>query len=175
MARKLAQGVRDRVSFAYLVVGMLLAFIAQLPGLRRQAQQSDPQLEEAIRAEAGDVRQIESVAVPQDMIDAKFEAYMSGALIAWIFIMPLIFYLLAGLSVLGVKLFKGKMTGMQARLALFWSFLAATPLLLFQGLVAGFIGEGPALYGVFALWLGVFLWFWISSMREAGWGVESGT
>ena len=38
---------------------------------------------------------------------------------------------------------------------------------LLHGLVAGFIGPGPALQLVGALWLGVFLWFWISCLRLA--------
>jgi len=45
--------------------------------------------------------------------------------------------------------------------------LAASPLVLLHGLVAGFIGPGPGLQGVGLIWLVVFLWFWLSGLRQA--------
>ena len=51
-----------------------------------------------------------------------------------------------------------------ARLALFWSLLASSPLMLLNGLVGGFIGKGPALQMVGLIWLGVFMWFWLSCL-----------
>ncbi|MER3352422.1 MAG: hypothetical protein RLQ73_00450, partial [Hoeflea sp. D1-CHI-28] len=59
-----------------------------------------------------------------------------------------------------------------SRLALFWAFLAASPLLLLYGLVAGFIGPGAGLTGVGVGWVAVFLWFWLSNLREAEWGMS---
>ncbi|MBC7180364.1 MAG: YIP1 family protein [Roseovarius sp.] len=53
--------------------------------------------------------------------------------------------------------------------ALFWAFLAASPLILLHGLVAGFVGPGPGLQAVGLLWLLVFLWFWVSGLIEAEW------
>jgi len=61
----------------------------------------------------------------------------------------------------------GKGTWFGARLALFWSLLASTPLILLHGLVAGFIGDGPVQMAVGLLWLAVFLWFWLSCLRRA--------
>ena len=43
-------------------------------------------------------------------------------------------------------------------------------LLLLHGLVAGFVGPGAGLSLIGAIWCGVFLWFWLSGVREAGWG-----
>lgn len=170
MARLLAGGADDRVAFAYLTAGLVIGFVSQLPALMRRANEPDPEFEAAIRAEAGDVRPIESVGVPADIVDAKFEALMSGALMAWIFILPLLLYGVAALSLPLMRALGAKITGLGTRLALFWAFLAATPLKLFQGLVAGFIGPGPVLIAAWSLWLAVFLWFWASNLREAGWG-----
>ncbi|MEM9912912.1 MAG: YIP1 family protein [Pseudomonadota bacterium] len=170
MARLLSGGADDRVAFAYLTAGLMIGFISQLPGLMRQANEPNPEFEAAIRAEAGDVRPIESVAVPADIVDAKFEALMSGALMAWIFILPLLFYGVAALSLPILRAMGAKIDGLGARLALFWAFLAAIPLKLFQGLVAGFIGPGPVLIAAWLIWLLVFVWFWASNLKEAGWG-----
>ena len=166
-AQKLAAGVDDRLAFAYLALGSVLGFVSQLPRLRREASQSNPDFEAAIRAEAGDVRPIESVGVPADMVEAKFEALMASALMGWIFILPLILYALAGLSTLFAKMLGGRLTGLHARFALFWAFLVATPLLLLQGLVAGFVGPGPALDGVGLIWLVCLVLFWGTNMRAA--------
>lgn len=170
MAEKLARGVEERLALAYLAAGALLGFVAQLPRLRREALTPNAEFEQAILAERGDVRQIEATQVPEDLIAAKFEALVSGAIFAWVFILPLLFYAIAAISGFVVNRLGGQATGLSTRLALFWAFLAASPLMLFQGLVAGLIGQGAALSAVTTLWLGVFLWFWISNMREAGWG-----
>ncbi len=70
---------------------------------------------------------------------------MGGALMATLFLLPPLAYLLAAISHLVARAFGGKGTGYGARVALFWSLLAVSPLMLLQGLVRGFIGEGPAL------------------------------
>ena len=92
---------------------------------------------------------------------------LGATLLAWVIIAPLIFYVLAGLSHLLAMALGGRGDWYGARLALFWSLLAASPLLLLHGLVAGFVGPGPELQGVGILWLAVFVWFWISSLRQA--------
>lgn len=172
MAEKLASGIDDRVAFAYLALGSVLGFVAQLPRLMREAREPNPAFEAAIRAEADDVRKIESLDVPANMIDAKFEALMSAALMGWIFIFPLILYVLAWVSQLALRILRGKANGLGSRVALFWAFLAATPVLLLQGLVAGFIGPGPGLYAVSAIWAVVFFWIWAAGLRQAGWGSQ---
>ena len=81
--------------------------------------------------------------------------------------LPLLLYLVAGLSHLVARVMGGQGDWFGARLALFWSLLATAPLVLFYGLVAGFIGPGAGLTLVGAIWLAVFLWFWISCLRQA--------
>ncbi|MBC7133815.1 MAG: YIP1 family protein [Roseovarius sp.] len=140
--RLLAMGVREDRALALLMAGCALVFVAQWPRLAREAHLSG----------------------------AELAPMLGGALLGWIVIAPLAFYLLAGLGWALGRLLGGRVTGFGARIALFWAFLAAAPVLLLHGLVAGFVGPGPGLTAVGAIWCGVFLWFWLSGLREAGWG-----
>jgi hypothetical protein len=140
--RLLAMGENEGRALAILMAGCVVTFVAQWPRLSREAHQSE-----------------------QDLYPM-----MGAALLAWMFIAPLIFYVLAFLSGLTLRVFGGNASGFAARLALFWALLAASPLMLLNGLVAGFIGPGGALMLVGALWCIVFLWFWLANLREAGWG-----
>jgi hypothetical protein len=90
-------------------------------------------------------------------------------LLAWVFIAPLLFYMLALVSHGVARLARGHGTAYGARLALFWAFLAASPLILLHGLVAGFVGPGAGLQLVGIIWCGVFGWFWLSGLYEAEW------
>lgn len=139
MQRLLEMGQREDRALAFLMTACGIVFVAQLPRLAREAHLTGQEL----------------------------NMLMGGTLLAWVVIAPLIFYLLAGLSHAIARLLGGQGDWYGARLALFWSLLSSTPLMLLHGLVAGFIGPGPALQGVGLLWLGVFLWFWISSLFQA--------
>jgi hypothetical protein len=139
MRRLLSMGPREDRALAFLMAACVIVFFAQLPRLAREAHLTGQEL----------------------------NMLLGGALMGWVFIAPMFFYGLAGLSHLVARLFGGQGDWYGARLALFWSFLASTPLLLLNGLVAGFIGPGPALNGVGILWMVVFVWFWISSLRQA--------
>jgi len=72
------------------------------------------------------------------------EARLAGALFGWLFVAPLAFYAIAAASHSIARLFGGRASWYEARMALFWALLAASPLWLLTGLVAGFIGHGPA-------------------------------
>ena len=139
----LTLGKREDRALAYLMGACLLFFIARMPALARQAHETGQEL---------------------DML-------MGGTLLAWLFIAPLILYLIAGLVRLVARLLGGKGTAYGARLALFWALLASTPLILLHGLGAGCIGPGPGLQIGGLLWFGVFMWFWISGMLAS----EKGT
>ena len=141
VGRLLAMGVREDRALALLMGGCALVFVAQWPRLAREAH----------------------------LAGEALNARLAGALLGWMVIAPLMFYLLAFLSQLVARMIGGRATGYGARIALFWAFLAASPLLLLHGLVAGFIGPGAGLNVVGAIWCGVFLWFWLSGLREAGW------
>lgn len=108
----------DRVLIAVLMLAMLIFLIAQAPGNARAAQ-LDP-------------------SVPLD-------ARMAGALLAVMFIMPLLAYAVAGLVSVLSLLTGRRLAPQDSRLALFWALLAVAPAMLLSGMVAGFIGPGPAL------------------------------
>ena len=137
---KLDQGARDDRALAILMAACLLLFVAQWPALSRAAH-FDP-------------------TVP-------LQARMSGALIATLFILPLILYAIAALSRLVASLLGGRGTYFGARLALFWALLCTAPLMLFHGLVSGFIGQGPQLLIVGICVATAFLWLWLTLLHEA--------
>jgi len=137
---KLGAGVREDRALASLMAACFLIFVAQWPVLSRQAF-LDP-------------------SVP-------LEARLGGALLAWLFIAPIAAYVIAAASHILARLAGGSGTWFGARLALFWALLAASPLWLLNGLVAGFVGPGPALSFVGLVAMGVFLVFWGAGLWEA--------
>lgn len=140
MRKLLDMGQREDRALMFLIVACGLIFVAQWPALSRAAY-LDP-------------------SVPLD-------ARIGGALFAWFFVMPVTCYGIAALSRLVARALGGRGTWYAARLALFWSLLAATPAWLLYGLVAGFIGPGVGEQITGALLAVVFLSFWGISLREA--------
>ncbi|NCO85950.1 MAG: hypothetical protein GW886_04880 [Rhodobacterales bacterium] len=134
----LAMGPREDRAIAYLMVACLLVFIAQWPRLARVAHEQQIPLDREIAYE----------------------------LFGWLFVWPLIFYAIAGLSYLVLRLLFGGATPFGARLALFWSFLAASPMALLYGLLNGVNGASSASQLVGLVWLLAFGAFWVQSLRE---------
>lgn len=137
--RLLDMGQREDRALAILMAGCVLVFVAQTPRLAREAHLTGQEL----------------------------NMLLGGALLAWVIIAPLIFYVLAAISHVCAWALGGRGDWYGARMALFWSLLASSPLLLLHGMVAGFVGPGPALQGVGFLWLVVFGWFWFSGLKQA--------
>lgn len=163
MHRRLSGEPEEKVAFAYLAAASVLGFVAQLPGLVRTSRESDPELEAAIVSESARV----GVAVPADLTQAKFEALFSGALMGWIFIVPIVLYVVAFVVHQIARLIGGKGTGLDVRIATFWSVLAVTPALLLLGLTTGFVGPGPAQSIVGTVTLCGFIWIWLNSLYVA--------
>lgn len=140
-ARLAAMGTREDFALILLMGACIVAFVSQWPALARTAHETGEEL----------------------------NPLLGGALMGWLMIAPLLLYGLAALSHIIAKLLRGKGTWYRARLALFWAMLAASPLLLLYGLMAGFLGPIPEAGTAFvgALWLGVFVWFWLSCLIEA--------
>ncbi|GGX62848.1 hypothetical protein GCM10007385_34970 [Tateyamaria omphalii] len=131
--RLLELGQREDRALAYLMASCALVFIAQLPRLAREAHLTG-----------------------QDL-----NMLMGASLMAWIFVAPLLFYVIA-FAARGVgRILRGQGTSYGARLALFWALLASSPLILLHGLIAGFVGPGIQLQTVGLIWFMVFMWFWI--------------
>lgn len=139
-ARLSSMGVREDRALFWLIAGCGLAFVSQWPRVAREAAATGADLTEA----------------------------MTGALMAWVFFAPLLFYILAFVLHIIMKVLGRKAGGFAARLALFWSFFAAVPLLLFYGLAQGLApGQGASLVG--ALWVVAFVVFLFSGLRVAYW------
>ena len=137
---KLDQGLRDDRALAVIMGAGLLLFIAQWPNAIRSAT-LDP-------------------SVP-------LEARLGGALIACIFILPLIAYGVALFSQGVLRIFGRRGKGFGARLALFWAFLAVSPVMLIQGMLIGFFGHST-IGTIVQIIAGVgFLWMWMQMLIEA--------
>ncbi|WP_297772271.1 YIP1 family protein [uncultured Roseovarius sp.] len=141
MRRLLDMGQREDRALVMLIAACVVVFVAQWPRLAREAH----------------------------LTGEALNPLLGGALLAWVFIAPLLLYALALLSHAIAKVFKGAGTAYGARLALFWAFLAASPLILLHGLVAGFIGPGAGLQLVGFVWFAAFGWFWLAGLIEAEW------
>ena len=141
--RMLAPAPREDRLLVILMAAAVLMFLAQWPAARRAAE-LDP-------------------AVP-------FQARLSGAMMATLFILPLGAYVLAGLTHLASRLMGGHGTGYGARVALFWALLCAAPLALVQGLVAGLAGPGALAAVTGAAVFAAFLWVWLSGLWVAEFG-----
>jgi hypothetical protein len=140
MRRHLAARAREDRALGFLVLACLLIFVAQWPRLARQAHLDD--------------------AVP-------LQALIGGALMAWLFIAPLAFYAIAAVSAAVARMMGGRGDWFASRLALFWSLLVISPLLLVNGLLAGFLGAGGASMMVGLVVLALFLYLWGAALVEA--------
>lgn len=137
--RMLDEGMREDRALIFLMIGCLLIFVGQTPRLAREAFETE-----------------------QDL-----GMLMGASLMAWIFIAPLILYLLAGLTYLIARIMRRGISPLGARLSLFWALLASSPLVLLWGLTAGFVGPGLEMNLVGILWFAVFMWFWIGGLVAA--------
>lgn len=139
MRRLLARETREDRALIYLMLGCLLVFVAQTPRLAREAFETGQEL----------------------------NALLGASLMAWVFIMPLLLYLIAGITLIVARLLGSKISSYGTRMALFWALLATSPIMLLWGLTAGFVGPGTEMTLVGIIWCAAFLWFWISGFRAA--------
>lgn len=130
---------REELALIYLMIGCGLVFVGQWPRLQRQAFLSGDELQPLIGA----------------------------SLFAWIFMVPVLLYLLAWVIGAVARAVRRPVGGFGSRMALFWALVAASPLWLLNGLTAGLVGPGPALDLVGLAAVGVFLWFWVAGLRAA--------
>ncbi|XDA96640.1 YIP1 family protein [Sulfitobacter sp. LCG007] len=100
--------------------------------------------------------------------DGPLSVRLYWSAIFWIFLTPLLLYLLAAILWLLVRVFGFRTSGYEIRLTLFWALLAASPIALLLGLVLGIIGPGLQAQIVGLAWLAVFAWFWIGGLSGRG-------
>jgi len=138
--RHVAGGPREDRALVFLMLGCAIVFLSQVPRIIRS-----------------------------DWVgsDAPFQAQIGGAALAWLFIAPLIFYVIAWVVHLGARLLGGGGSGFSARMSLFWAILAASPLWLINGVVAGYLGPDAAVTTLVGLvGLLVFIYIWVVAMIE---------
>lgn len=141
MRRHLSHGSQEARALTFLLIACFLFFVAQMPGLSREAHLN-----------------------PDG--DGLF-AMASGRFWGAVLLAPIFFYALAGISHLIARLLGGKGGYYGARLALFWSLLVVAPFILLRGLLVGFAGTGP-LAGASGLIIGLgFVFYWMISLRVA--------
>jgi hypothetical protein len=139
--RLLDAGQREDRALAWLMAGCFLVFVGQWPRLSRE------------------------VALAPD--GPPLDARVMGAFFGWVVVAPLLFYGLAAASHMVARLLGGRGTWFGARLALFWTLLAVSPLILLHGLVAGFMGPGPEMTITGAALALAFVGLWVVSLTEA--------
>tara|TARA_B100001093_G_scaffold517378_1_gene598764 strand:+ start:287 stop:772 length:486 start_codon:yes stop_codon:yes gene_type:complete len=104
------------------------------------------------------VRQSHLTSEPLNMM-------LGGALFGWIFVAPLLFYILASVLSICLAILGLRRQGRLVRLSLFWAFLASGPIMLIYGLVSGFLGQGATSNGLGLLWMVFFLWLVVCGFR----------
>lgn len=147
MARQLEDPPREARLLVWAVAAGLVGFLAGLPNVTRQA-------------------------AALDAPDA-LTAVLTGRLFAALFLFPLMLYLLATLSRLVARLFGGRGSLATARLALFWSVIAALPVLVLSAAASALLrawdaaAAAPLAGLVSALSAAAFAWIWAASLAEA--------
>lgn len=141
--RHMQRGLSEGRVIIFLLSACFLIYISQWPRLSREA-----------------------------YLDAEIplEGRMIAAMWAWVFVAPLLFYIIAWISYLFARILGGAGTGLGARLALFWTLLVLVPVWLLYGLVSGFVGAGMQLNIVGGILAAAFFWIWISALIETQWG-----
>lgn len=149
---KLAEAPREDRALALLMIACFLLYVGRWPALARQAH-----LEHVAAEQAG---------LAMDQIPS-LQALLGINFFVMIFVAPLFFYLLAGLTLPLMRLIRRPVQPFAARLALFWALLASAPLVLLQGLLAGLVGAGTGLTVVGVLIGLTFFWLWFNLLAEA--------
>lgn len=140
MRDHLARGRREDQAIAFLMGGCFVVFLSRLPALQRETLLG-----------TGDFTR-----------DAAYSFF--GLLM----VMPLLFYGLAFAGRVVARAVGLRLADWQARTALFWAWLAASPAALLYGLLAGLNGTGEAgTQAVGAIWLLAFGVIWVQGVRES--------
>ncbi len=136
--RHLNRGRSEPFAFTLLLAFLILAFIAQWPGVAR---------------------------ITAENPDEPMAPHLLGRAMAILATIPF-WYALAALGRLAARALRGQGTWYGARIALFWALATVAPLVLLAGLVAGLIGTGPQLTAVGLVTFAAFILFWLVNLRE---------
>jgi hypothetical protein len=153
-----ARGPGEARAFAFLMIGLFLVVLAQFPALSRDA-----------AAAATGQALVTTLARSLPPEARTMDAMAAYTIMPWLLLMPIVFYALALLAHGLSNLLGGHGTAFGARVALFWSWLAAAPVALLAGLMSAF-ADRTATNVTGILWIAVFAAFWWLSQREAARG-----
>lgn len=136
----LSEGKREDRALVTIMAAAAIMFVAQWPDLARKAY-LDPSI--------------------------PLEGRLSAALMSFMFMMPLVAYIVSALLHLVMRVCGGRGSFYTARMAFFWALLCTAPFMLLHGLVLGFIGPGAASNLIGALVFLGFLYQWINAVIVA--------
>ncbi|WP_417248870.1 YIP1 family protein [Celeribacter sp.] len=105
----------------------------------------------------------------------EVQMLIGGALLGWMFIAPLAFYVLAALVALVLRVASREVTGYAVRVATFWALLAAAPLWLLAGLAGGLVGPSAATSLTGAIALIAFVVIWGAGLTEVAFAKDTET
>ena len=131
--------IDESSSLGYLMGACIFTYVAQWPYLARQAHLDGFDLQTSLAA----------------------------SLLAWLLIAPLLLYTLALFVYFFHKVLGGGKSSVQIRMGLFWSFFAASPLMMLLGIVKGFLGSGTAENIVGFAWLVMLVYFIFRAVTRA--------
>ncbi|MDG2340387.1 MAG: YIP1 family protein [Paracoccaceae bacterium] len=138
MRRHLNSGAGEERALIFVVASCVIFFVANLPVLSRISH----------------------------LTQTDMGAELGASIFAWLFIAPLALYVVAAALRIVLRVLGCKSSFFHTRLAIFWSLLATTPLVLLNGLTGGLIGPGIEQNIVGAVWFGAFIWIVAGSIRE---------
>lgn len=139
LRRHLLRGASEPFAFTFLMVFLIICFIAQWPEAARIT---------ALNPEIPILAQL----LPRALA-------LLATIPAW--------YGLAALGGWVARFMGGRGSWYAARLSLFWALVTITPMVLLVGLVVGMIGAGSQLTLVGTVTFALFLVFWTLNLREA--------
>lgn len=128
-----ARGISEPQTLFYGMLFGFLSFLAQLPALSVESGRGGPPL----------------------------FALAAASLVAFLFFLPLMLYLMSGLAHAVLARFGGAASWPQSRRALVWSALVSAPLVLLSGLAAPVLPR-PLVIGAQLATGAVFFWQWVS-------------
>lgn len=137
MSRHLRSGAGEERALIFVMGACIMFFVSTMPTIAREAHLTGTDLGPAL----------------------------GGSIMAWLFLAPLIMYVLAMVLKVVMMAFGCKAGWFSVRLAFFWSLLAGTPLVLLNGLTGGLVGPGVQQNIVGVAWLAAFAWILFGSLR----------
>lgn len=139
--KRLAETASEGQALGYLISACLLLYIAQIP--------------EMVRDDMTAVSEHPLVGIA------------AGRLLGIAVFAPLLFYALAGLAGLALRMGSNRVSWMRSRIALFWALLAVAPVAMALGILRGLTDAQFVLLPASIAVAGLFLLFWISGLKAA--------